>query len=171
MDQQSDRPHRPRGRAVPPPAVERVPIQGAGERIEYVRQLCADPTTPLWRIDEAYVEAIRPELVPRSWEFYRQEGRGIIMLDFGARDLRHMAADDVTPCYYVSEAVRRQRGVWWPEELCQMVLEYDPAHEMIIVVFHTTSPHVFRLMRVDQPAAGHRRTSIWYEAKRPKGPS
>ena len=50
-----------------------------------------------------------------------------------------------------------------------MVREYDPAHEMLIVVFHTLSPHVFRLARVDQPAAEWGRTHVWYEAKRPEG--
>ena len=171
MDHQPEQRCRRHGQPVQPSAVERTPIPGAAERIEEVRRLCADPTTPPWRIDEAYVEAIRPELVTKSQEFYGREGRGIILIDFGAGDLRHMAADDVIPCFYVSEAVRQQRGFWWPEELRRLVRDYDPVHEVIIVVHHDTSPPVFRRMRVDQSASEFGQTYVWHHATHPRGMS
>ena len=171
MDHHPEHRRRRHGRPVLSSAEERTPIPEATERIEAVRRLCADQTTPWWRIDEAYVEAIRPELVTTSRECYGQESRGMILIDFGTGDLRHMAADDVIPCCYVSEAVRQQRGLWWPEELHRLVQDYDPAHALIIVVHHDSSPPVLRSMPVDQSASDLGQTYVWRQATRHEGPS
>jgi len=100
--------------------------------VERLRQLCRDPTTPLQRIDAAYVETIKPELAARAWELYQQYGRGVIVIDVGTTDLRHMASDDVIHSYYVSEALRRKLGLVCPAALRNALQDDDPQHEMLI---------------------------------------
>ncbi len=150
MDRQHDEHHRPRGRVVPAQPTGSTPGAPPDAQVERLRQLCRDPTTPLQRIDAAYVETIKPELAARAWELYQQYGRGVIVIDFGTTDLRHMASDDVIHSYYVSEALRRKLGLVCPAALRNALQDYDPQHEMLIVVHHATAPHFFRLNRFDQ---------------------
>ena len=63
MDDHPEHRRRRHGRPVLSSAEERTPIPEATERIEAVRRLCADQTTPWWRIDEASAESMPPALV------------------------------------------------------------------------------------------------------------
>ncbi len=141
----------PRGRAVPPRPNWTVGGDTQQEREQRLKQLINDPRTPLRRIDEAYVELIRPMLVEKAWEFYQQEGRGVIVLDFGDTDLRSMKGGTVST-FYMSEKSRQAAGQVWPEELGQAIHDYDPEQEMLVVAHHTTTPNLFRLKRLNSSA-------------------
>jgi len=151
MSAEEKQKRRPRGRAVPPNATWTIGSGTPQEREEQLKRLISNPRTPLRRIDEAYVELIRPMLVQKAWDFYQQEGRGVIVLDFGDTDLRSMK-DSTVPTFYMSERKRQEDGQVWPKELGQAIHEYDPEQEMLVVAHHTVAPNLFRIKRLNSSA-------------------
>lgn len=150
MDDQHEQGRRPRGRAVPPRSTDQPHGATTAAHVERLRRLCSDPATPLEWIDEAYVEAITPQLRAQAGALYQQHGRGIILINVGSTDRRRLASGDAIPSLYVSETLRRTLGVWWSPEMSQTVQDYDPEHKMLVMVHHDTEAYFFQLDRCDR---------------------
>ena len=150
MDDQHEQHCRSRGRTVPPQSTGHVNDAMRAARVERLRRLCSNPATPVESIDEAYLEAITPELRAQAGVLYHQYGRGIILINVGATDPRTMASGDAIPALYVSERLRRTLGLWWSPDTSQSVRDYDPEHEMLIMVYHDTEAYFFHLNRCER---------------------
>ena len=150
IDDHHQQGRRPRGRAVPPPSTGQARDASTAAAVERLRRLCSDPATPVECIDEAYVEAITPELRATAATLYQQHGRGIILINVGTTDPRRMARGEAIPSLYVSETLRQTLGMWWSPEMRQTVRDYDPEHVLLVMVYHDTEAHLFQLERRDR---------------------
>ena len=110
------------------------------------------PDDPVCQIHRAYVDAIKPDLAEKAWVFYQQYGHGLFVLDLRCVDLDDLAGGAPVTTYYVSRPLAPRLGLCWSVALDQALQDYDPARELLVVVLHPTSPHFFRLNRLEGSA-------------------
>ncbi len=108
-----------------------------------------DPAIAPEELADAAVTALERRLSDGAWATYQQSGHGLLLLD-----LHELAASDIQ-LHYVTAAMlpRLEVREHLFAEARAALVDYDPAHEFLVLVWLPASMFFSRLKRLDAGTA------------------
>ena len=89
-----------------------------------------------------------------SWDGYQKAGRGVVLIYGEEADEKRL---QVGPLVYLSEAEAQAEGDGWPtEEVADIVKDYDPEREVIVIVRWRDDTDAYRFKPPIAPPASYK---------------
>jgi hypothetical protein len=89
-----------------------------------------------------------------SWDGYQKAGRGVVLIYGEEADEKRLQAG---PLVYLSEAEAQAEGDGWPtEEVADIVKDYDPEREVIVIVRWRDDTDAYRFKPPIAPPAAYK---------------
>jgi hypothetical protein len=89
-----------------------------------------------------------------SWDGYQKAGRGVVLIYGEEADEKRL---QIGPLVYFSEAEAQAEGDGWPtEEVADIVKDYDPEREVIVIVRWRDDTDAYRFKPPIAPPAAYK---------------
>lgn len=94
-------------------------------------------------------------LLATGWQGYQAHGPGAILIDADRAVPDPQWAGGITPGFYVTRAMLKERGLDWPDpDIKRMVRAYDPQTEIVVAILSAADQDYYRFgIKGKTPAA------------------